>query len=219
MGSGSRVRRKLIVALCLAVVVLAGLLAYLFGLVGGSARDPVRLLVTRPALPAVWFDEYHGEAATPISWRRWHGRTTERAECDLGRGAIRGWSDGGDVFAAPKAVQEVCVFRSRFVAWAVYKWQSLQRVASEDWPNFEPYSDAPTAPTQVSALDGLRADQWELGCGLGDPDGLCGVWVFRARYDQVLIVVGLRTIHVGLRFNAFRRFVRSVDRDLSAKMR
>jgi hypothetical protein len=213
------VRRKLIVALLLAVVALAGLVAYLFGLVGGSSRDPVRLLVTRPALPAVWIDASQGDTRIPIFWRRWQGRTTEADECDFGRGAIRGWSDGGDVFADPDAYEFVCVYRSRFVAWAVYKWQSLQRVAGEDWPNFEPYSDAPTVPRHVSALNGLRADQWEIGCGLGDPNTLCGVWTFRARYDEVLIVLELRTIDVGLGFNAIRRFVQSVDRDLAAKMR
>jgi hypothetical protein len=213
-----RVRRKLIAALFLAMVALATSIAYLFGLVGGSSRDPVRLLVARPALPAVWIEAAEGDTRIPIFWRRQQGRTSEADECDFGRGAIRGWSDGGDPFAHPDAYEFVCVYRSPFMARAVYKWQSLQGVAGEDWPNFEPYSDAPTIPAQVTALDGLHADQWEIGCGLGDPDTLCGVWAFRARYDEVLVVIELRTSHLGLGFNAMRRLVQSVDRDLAAKM-
>ena len=198
---------------------VAALLAYLLGFAAGSSRDPIRLLVLRPALPAVWIEASRADAPRPISWRRWQGRTTEGDECDLGRGAIRGWSEGGDVFAHPDAYEKVCVYRSRLVAWAVYKWQSLYRVGGDDWPNFEPDSDAPTVPRQADRLDGLHADQWEVGCGIGDPNTLCGVWTFRARYDEVLIVMELRTIDVGLRFAAMRRFVQSVDRDLWAKMR
>jgi hypothetical protein len=136
-----------------------------------------------------------------------------------GRGAVLGWSNGGDAFANPDAFEKVCVYRSRFVAWAVYEWQSLHRVGGEDWPNFEPDSDAPTVPRQVATLEALHADQWEIGCGLGDPDTLCGVWTFRARYNEVLVVMELRTIDAGLRFGAMRRLVQSVDHDLTAKMR
>jgi hypothetical protein len=215
----SRSTRRRSIAALLVAAALAAVIALLFGFAGGSSRDPLRLLAARPALPAAWIDAYRGNAPTPIFWRRWQGRTSEADECDLGRGAIRGWSDGGDVFANPDAYEKVCVHRSRFVAWALYKWQSLHRVAGEDWPNFEPHSDAPTAPRRASRLNGLHADQWEVGCGLGDPDKLCGVWTFRARYDEVLVVMELRTIDVGLRFEAVRRLVQSVDQDLAAKMR
>jgi hypothetical protein len=214
-----RVRRKLIIAL-FAAITFAALFASLFGFVGGSSRDPVRLLVTRPALPAFWIDAAQGNARTPIFWReRQGGRISDPSGCDLGRGAIRGWTDGGDPFADPDAFEKVCVYRSRFVAWAVYEWQSLHRVAGEDWPNFEPYSGAPTVPRQVDSLEGLHADQWEIGCGLGDPNTLCGVWTFRARYDEVLVVMELRTIDSGLRFGAMSRLVQSVDHNLTAKLR
>jgi hypothetical protein len=206
-----------LIAALLVAAALAAFFAYLFGFVGGSSRDPLRLLVARPALPAAWIDAYRGNARTPIFWRRRPGRTTGAYECD-GRGAIRGWTDGGDVFANPDAYEKVCVHRSRFVAWALYKRQSLGSVAGEDWPNFEPYSDAPTVPRQAARLGGLHADQWEIGCGLGDPDALCGVWTFRARYDEVLVVMELRTVGPGLRFEAMRRFVQSVDRDLAPKI-
>jgi hypothetical protein len=214
----SRSARRRLIAALVVTAALAALFAYLFGFVGGSSRDPLRLLVARPALPAVWVDASQGNAPTPIFWRRWQERTTEADECDLGRGAIRGWSDGGDVFANPDAWEKVCVHRSRFVARAFYKWQSLHRVAGEDWPNFEPDSDAPTVPTQVGRLSGLRADQWEIGCGLGDPNTLCGVWTFRARYDEVLVVMELRTNDPGLRFEAMRRFVEAVDQHIAAKI-
>ena len=214
----SRSTRRRSIAALLVAAALAALFAYLFGFLGGSSRDPLRLLVARPALPAVWVDTSQGNAPTPIFWRRRQGRTTGAAKCDLGRGAIRGWTDGGDVFANPDAYEKVCVHRSRFVAWALYKWQSLARVAGEDWPNFEPYSDAPTVPRQVARLRELRADQWEVGCGLGDPDALCGVWTFRARYDEVLVVMELRTIDPGLRFGAMRRFVESIDHHIAAKI-
>jgi hypothetical protein len=207
-----------LIAALLVAAALATLFAYLFAFAGGSSHDPLRLLVARPALPAAWIDASQGNAPTPIFWRRWQGRTTEADECDLGRGAIRGWSDGGDVFVNPDAYEKVCVHRSRFVAWALYRWQSLQRVAGEDWPNFEPDSDARTVPRQAARLNGLHADQWEIGCGLGDANTLCGVWTFRARYDEVLVVLELRTVAVGLRFESMRQFVQSVDRHLAAKI-
>jgi hypothetical protein len=59
--------------------------------------------------------------------------------------------------------EKICVYRTPLIAWAVYRWQSLQRVAGEDRPNFEPGSDAPTVPTKASSLENLHADEWEIG--------------------------------------------------------
>jgi hypothetical protein len=161
----SRRRRRLLVALLVAMT-LAGVFSYLVGFVGGSSRDPVRLLVTRPALPAYWIDASDGDARTPIFWRqRQGGSTTDVSGCDLGRGAVRGWSHGGDSLANPDAFEKVCVYRSRFVAWAANEWQSLNRVGGEDWPNFEPDADARTVPRHVASLEGLRADQWRSAAG------------------------------------------------------
>ena len=216
---GRHVRRKLIVALLMATSA-AELFAYLFGFVGGSSRPgaPARR-APRPTLPAVWIDASQADTPIAIAWRRSDGRTAETDECDLGRRATRGWSDGGDVFEHPDAYEFVCVDRSRFVAWAMYKRQSLPRGASEDWPNFEPFSDARTVPREASALNGLRADQWEISCGLGDPNTPAEPGRSGRRYDEVLVVIELRTIDVGLGFAAIRRLVPSVDRDLAAKMR
>ena len=68
------------------------------------------------------------------------------------------------------------------------KLGTLHRVADEDWPTFEPYSDVRTVPSEAGAFMALHADEWEVGCWLGDADTLCGVWVFRAPYDEVLVV-------------------------------
>jgi hypothetical protein len=212
-----RARRRLIAATIL--LVLAALAAFAFGVVSGSSRDPLPLLATRPALPPTFIDATLGPGALRISWREEEGVHATKHACGLGRGAIRSWSDGGDPVNTPDAFETVCVYRTPLLAWAVYRWQSLHRVAGEDWPNFEAGSDAPTVPTNVSALENLRADEWEVGCGIGDPDALCGVWTFRARYDEVLLVTEVRTIDPGIGFASVRRFVESVDRNIAAKMR
>ena len=214
----SRSTRWRVIA-ALVVFATAVLVAFAVGLVGGSSRDPDHLLATRPTLPPTFVDAMLGPGAIRISWREEEGGHATKPACRLGRGAIRGWSDGGDPVNMPDAFEQVCVHRTPLIAWAVYRWQSLHRVAGEDWPNFEPGADAPTVPTRISSLENLHADEWEIGCGLGDPDALCGVWTFRARYDEVLVVAELRTIVVGIRFDAARRFVQSVDRNLITRMR
>ena len=59
----------------------------------------------------------------------------------------------------------------------------------------------------------------EIGCGLGDPDALCGVWTFRARYDEVLVVTEVRSIVPGIGFAGIRPLVESIDRAIAARMR
>lgn len=212
-----RAGRRLIAAII--VLVVAALAASVFGIIGGSSRDPRPLLATWPALPPTFIDAELGPGPIRIAWREEEAVRTTKPACGLGRGAIRGWSDGGVPVNVPDAFEKICVYRTTPIAWAVYRWQSLHRVAGEDWPNFEPGSDAPTVPRNASALENLRADEWEIGCGIGDPDALCGVWTFRARYDEVLVVTEVRTIDPGIGFGSFRRFVESVDRAIAAKMR
>jgi hypothetical protein len=209
-------RRRLVGAIILLLV--AALAAVAFGIVGGSSRDPSPLLAARPALPPTFIDPELGPGPIRISWREQDVRAA-KPECGLGRGAIRGWSDGGDPINVPDAFEKVCVYRTRLIAWAVYRWQSLHRVAGEDWPNFEPGSNAPTVPRNASALQDLRADEWEVGCGLGDPDALCGVWTFRARYDEVIVVAEVRSIVPGIRFGGVRPFVESIARAIAARIR
>jgi hypothetical protein len=140
--------------------------------------------------------------------------------CPLGRSAQAAWSISGDPFADPGAFETVCAYRLESVAWFVYKWQSLYWVSG--WPGFESWSDAPRVPRAIGLLE-PQAEEWEIGCGLGDPDGLCRAWVFRARYGRVLTVLEFQD-SVGLpgagsRFETMRRFVESVDEDIAAKLR
>jgi hypothetical protein len=112
-----RPRRRLIAAII--VLVVAALAAFAFGIIGGSSRDPLPLLATRPALPSTWIDTELGHTAIRIFWREVEGaRTTEPSGCELGRGAIRGWSDGGDPVKTPDAFEMVCVYRTPLIAWA-----------------------------------------------------------------------------------------------------
>jgi hypothetical protein len=207
--------RTLIAAVAVA---LAALAVYALGF-RGSALDPVSLLATNPSLPRTWTDTANGDASTRIRWREQGGvDIADPSGCGWGRGAIRGWSDGGSSSEVPDAYEMVCVYRSRLMAWTVYKWQSLEGVAGEDWPNFEPSSDARVTPKRAASRVAISAEAWEVGCGLGDPDKLCAVWVFRARYDEALVVMELRTITPGLPFAAMERFIESADHEFAAKI-
>jgi hypothetical protein len=173
------------------------------------APNPVSLVTQRPTLPATGWRPIGGIAATDPDL------------CPLGRSAFAAWSIGGDPFADSGAFETVCAYRFERVARFVYAWQSLYWVGG-DWPNFESWSDAHTAPRAIGLLE-PQAEEWEIGCGLGDPDGLCGAWVFRARYGRVLTVLEFQD-SVGLpgagsRFETMRKFVESVDEDIAAKLR
>lgn len=172
----------------------------------GPEPDPVSLVTEGPSLPGSGW-----RLIDPI-------RASRSRNCTHGRSADAAWSIGGEAFSQPVAFEEVCVYRREPVAWFVYKSQSLLKVGGNQWPNFESWSDAATVPKEIGVLE-PGAEQWELGCGIGDPDGSCQVWVFRARYDAVLTVLEFHSIGDGIRFPAMRRFVESIDRDLASSLR
>ena len=176
----------------------------------GPARDPMSLVTERPTLPGT-------------NWRRLRGiATTDPQLCPLGRSAVAAWSVGGDPYADPGAFETVCVYRFEPVARFAYTWQTLYEVSGNDTPNFEPGSDAITVPHAIGLLN-PQADEWEIGCGVGDPDGPCQVWVFRARYGGVLAILEFQESvgapRQGSRFETMRRFIESVDSDIAAKLR
>jgi hypothetical protein len=204
-----------------AVVVATAVAVYLVER-DGAVPGPVSLLATRPAFPRAWPDYADGSAAGPVDWRITQTRTTDVRTCELGSGAFRAWSYTAELFDDPEGFQTVCTYKSELLARAIYKWQSLYRVAGEDWPNFESWSDSPATPKNDETLNS-HADEWEIGCGLGDPDGRCQVWVFRGRYGRVLMVVDFYSDvgapGKGIPFSEVRVFVRSLDRDVAAKLR
>ena len=175
----------------------------------GPAPDPASLVTERPTLPGT-------------GWKRLRGNgiaTTDPELCPQGRSAFAAWSIGGDPYADPGAFETVCVYRHEAVAWFVYAWQSLYWVGG-DWPNFESWSDEPSVPKAIGRLK-PQAEEWEIGCGLGDPDGPCQVWVFRARYDGVLTVLEFQSVGApgqGSPFETMRKFVESVDSEIAAKL-
>jgi hypothetical protein len=204
-------RRRILAAAVVLTLVAAAATAY-FVHRAGPAPDPASLVTERPTLPGPGWKPIPGIA------------TTDPRVCPQGKSAQAAWSISGDVSAEIAAFETVCVYRLEPVAWSLYKWQSLYKVGGGDWPNFDPsVSDGrPTVPKAIGVLR-PEAEQWEIGCGYGDPDGLCRVWVFRARYGRVLTVlefhheVGLPG--AGTRFETMRRFVESVDDDIAAKLR
>jgi hypothetical protein len=176
----------------------------------GPAPDPFSLVTQRPSLPG-------------SGWRPIAGiRTTNSRNCPHGRSAKAAWSIAGDAFAESAAFETVCVYRREPVAWSVYKWQSLYKVGGDDFPNFESWSDNPTVPKAIGMLE-PQAEQWEIGCGMGDPDGPCQIWVFRARYGRVLTVLEFhQSVSIpgqGSQFATMRKFVESVDDDIAVKLR
>jgi hypothetical protein len=183
---------------------------------GDGSTDPVSLLAEHPPLPRSLLEA----RSSPIRWRR--VSLPQRAHlpwCKLEASGYRQWSQGGGYAAAPSVDQGVCVFADEDGADDMYESMSLPGVAGEDWQNFEDNSAVEPSPTRASELDDLAADEWEIGCGAGDPDGSCSVWVFRARYGNVLIDSEFFSQGVGggIDFSSISKFIRSIDRHVAAK--
>ena len=188
---------------------------------GDPSMDPLSLLADRPALPRdLDMDGWQ--------WRIvWHkslvGPRIESPWCEIEAGGFREWTEGrakarkeDDLGAWPFVNQVVCVFSKEDGADDAYDSLSLADVAGEDWPNFD-YGE--TKPTNTSDLDGLTADEWEIGCGIGNPDAVCAVWDFRARYDNVLTDVEFGAQGGGIRLRAMHALIRSIDRHVAATLR
>ena len=184
---------------------------------GDGSTDPVSLLAEHPALPRTLLEA----PSSPILWRRvvlpphihvfW---------CDFEASGYREWSQGGESAFSPSVSQDVCVFADEDGADDMYGSMSLPDVAGEDWPNFDGLTDFDPTPKRVSELDDLAADEWEIGCGDGDPDGSCPVWDFRARYGNVLTSSEFFSQGVGggIDFSSMSKFIRSIDRHVAAKV-
>jgi hypothetical protein len=182
--------------------------------------DPVRLLAVHPALPSSWiltgFPGKYG-ARRAIHWRETRGPArTQSSGCD---GAFREWSERGVEDAMPDVWENVCAFGSTGDARDAYDSQSLYVVGGEGWPNFEPGANARTRPRGIGSLDSLRPDQWELGCGVGYPNGVCAVWTFRSRYGRDLVDVEFAASAGGIRFPAMRKLLFSIDRHIASALK
>lgn len=200
-------RRRRMVAFALAVAVSMPVVLYLSQ--RGDANDPAPLIPARPALPG-------------IGWKATATGNAPRDICPRARSAYRHWAKSEDPFADPSASAIVCTFDFELAAWSIYKWHSLASVAGEaDWPNFEPSSGGATPPA-ADSVD-LVAEQWEVGCGLGEPAGLCQVWIFRARYGSVLSVLeyhhDVGNPGSGTRFETMSRFVKSADSHIAMMLK
>jgi hypothetical protein len=176
----------------------------------GSAPGPASLIPNRLAI--------EGRVWEPID----DARTTDGQRCPFGKSAHRAWSEDARASSDREVFVTVCAYDLELEAWSVYKSQSLYEVGGNDWPNFESWSDAPTAPG-TRPLVGPEAEQWEIGCGLGDPDRVCQIWVFRARYGATLTVLELQSYLgapvKGSRFATMHDLVRAVDAHLEARLR
>lgn len=137
--------------------------------------------------------------------------------CETETAGFREWSEGGIPHTRPYVNQSVCVFAEEDDASDTYQSLSLHDVAGEDWPNFDPGASAQTTPRNASELSDLAAHDWEIGCGSGDPDDLCAVWVFRACYGSALTKVEVGS-GGGIGFSAMRDLIRSIDRHIAASV-
>lgn len=200
---------RFVFPLLIAALVCAGCDSAEPGQVEASSLDPVRLLAERPRLPATYMTD---DGSQRIDWGQepLGGRSKLRT-CRDGKGAFRSWSDGAVQFGVPSVAHAVCTFGSEKAARDTYASQSLLEVGGNDWPNFEPYAKDETVPTGVRSLDVLAADEWEIGCGIGEPDSGCTVWTFRARYGRVLTKVEFTAGDGAIRFEQMRALVKSID--------
>lgn len=183
---------------------------------GDGSTDPVSLLAEHPALPRALLEA----PSSPIRWQRVPlPPHTETFWCEVEASGFREWSQGGESDFSPSVYQDVCVFADEDGADDMYESMSLPDVGGEDWPNFYDDPDIDPTPKRASELDDLAADEWEIGCGDGDPDGSCPVWDFRARYGNVLIDSEFFSQGVGggIDFSSMSELIRSIDRHVAAK--
>jgi hypothetical protein len=183
---------------------------------GDGSTDPVSLLAEHPALPRTLLEA----PSSPILW----GRVVLPPHihvfwCKFEASGFRQWSQGGEYAASPSVDLSVCVFADEDGAEDMYGSMALADVGGEDWPNFYRGADVDPTPRRASELDDLAADEWEIGCGDGDPDGSCPVWDFRARYGNVLIDSEFFSQGVGggIDFSSMSKFIRSIDRHVAAR--
>jgi hypothetical protein len=71
-------------------------------------------------------------------------------------------------------------------------------------------------PSDVDSLETLSADEQEIGCGVGNPNKGCGVWLFRARDGRVNWVLAFISSPGAITFQQMRALIRSVDRAIAA---
>lgn len=187
------------------------------------APAPRLLLAERPAFPRAW-PRWAEDRDAAIGWRGVGTRAGKLRKCGVfGGGAQRGWQYRLDEFGDPSAGQTVCTYKSELLARGVYVWQSLPGVAGEaDWPNFESWSDTEPTPTNAETLEN-DADEWEVGCGLGDPERACQVWIFRGRYGRTMMAAEFHSEvgagAGGIPFADARVFFESLDDDLTRRLR
>jgi hypothetical protein len=154
-----------------------------------------------------------------ITWAKTSlGPRTENRLCEVEAGGFREWMEARKssrpLGAWPFVNQRVCVFSDEDAADDAHDSLSLADVAGAGWPNFE-YGE--TEPTDTSGLDDLVADEWEIGCGIGNAEAVCAVWDFRARYDNVLTDVEFGAQGGGIRLPAMRDLIRSIDRHVASR--
>jgi hypothetical protein len=214
MNCGRGIRSSLLIT---AVLMTAGCIGGYEKGSGDPSTDPLSLLAERPALPRkLDMEGWH----QPIVWRKTSlGPRTESSWCEVEAGGFRKWTEAEasstPLGAWPFVKQVVCVFSGEDEADDAYDSLSLADVAGEDWPNFD---SGETKPTNASGLDDLAADEWEIGCGIGNPDAVCAVWDFLARHDNVLTYVEFGAQGGGVRFPAMRDLIRSIDRHIAASL-
>lgn len=218
----SKTRRRVLSWTAAALVVALAVAVYLVER-DGMAPAPRSLLAERPSFPPAW-SRYARDGRATIGWRSVGTRAGDLRVCGVfGGGAVRFWQYTLDEFGDPIASQTVCTYKSELLARSVYVWQSLPGVAGEaDWPNFESWSETQPTPRRAAILES-DADEWEVGCGLGDPDSACQVWIYRGRYGRAMVAAEFHS-EVGLPgggspFEDVRVFFESLDEDLTRRLR
>jgi hypothetical protein len=184
-------------------------------------QNPLTLLPRHPLLPnPVYYtpQELPPGGSFTYDYRKVPGPEFPQGGdvCKGGRGAARSWTPGGK-FASPMVFVRVCTYSSEAKARGAYDSDSLYKQAGYDWPNYEPgMTRNERVPTAVDTLNALTANDYEIGCGLGDSNKGCDVWLFRARFRRVTWTADYITTPGAITFEQMRALIRSVDREIAA---
>lgn len=136
----------------------------------------------------------------------------------FGRSTFRLWEDEGLQFATHIG-QEVCREPSSVIAWLQFHRRSLASFATDAAPQFAEGPMTSVIPNRFG--EGLLADEFEVGCGLGSANDVCLTWLFTARYGPFIVNVWFMsnsTPGVGITSEQFESVVGDIDATVATRV-
>lgn len=177
------------------------------------------LLPDELPLPTFWEviapGPHESTGKNEITWNL-PGSISRQAEASHCRAAAvkRTWRG---LSGRPEVSVSICGMVSPAVAQGLFRRITTEDALGEhDTPNLDnlPNDDRRLRPSE-GAFD-LVADDWESVCAIGSAKGICVWWMYRARYEGLLVKVVFVASGGGIRLKQFAELVTAVDRQVAS---